>query len=269
VLSGGTRFHEVQTMHRAEANMLVCAKATINVARKLLERYGIPWFEGSFYGISDTSNALRNIARLIGDPDLSARTEALIAREEAKVHAELERWRPRLAGKRVLLFSGGVKSWSVVSALQDLGMVVVASGTKKSTEEDKARIRELMGDDAIMLQSEGARELLNAVYEFKADLLIAGGRNLYTALKARMPFLDFNQEREFGYAGYAGIKELMRQLVLTIESPVWPALRRPAPWSNKAMVIAGPEMGDSPDAEDAIEVADALPETLRAAGAAA
>jgi len=250
-LSGDTRFHEVQTMHRAEVNMLVCAKAMINVAKKLEERYGTPWFEGSFYGITDTSNALRDIARLIDDPDLIARTEAVIAREEAKVRAELERWRPRLAGRRVLLFSGGVKSWSVVSALQDMGMVVVASGTKKSTEEDKARILELMGDNAVMLQSEGARDLLNAVYEFKADLLIAGGRNLYTALKARLPFLDFNQEREFGYAGYAGMKELVRQLALTLESPVWAAVRKPAPWSHKAMVVAGPEAGDSPDAEDA------------------
>lgn len=250
-LSGDARFHEVQTMHRAEVNMLVCAKAMINVARKMEERYGIPWFEGSFYGITDTSQALREIARIIGDADLSARTEAVIAREEARVRGELEAWRPRLEGKRVLLFTGGVKSWSVVSALQDLGMNVVASGTKKSTEEDKARILELMGDNTIMLNSEGARDLLNAVYELKADILIAGGRNLYTALKARLPFLDINQEREFGYAGYDGMKELVRQLALTLESPVWEAVRRPAPWASRAMVKAGPEMGDSPDAENA------------------
>ncbi|MFN3988424.1 MAG: nitrogenase iron-molybdenum cofactor biosynthesis protein NifE [Rhodocyclaceae bacterium] len=249
-LSGDARFHEVQTMHRAEVSMLVCAKAMINVARKMEERYGIPWFEGSFYGITDTSQALREIARIIGDADLIARTEAVIAREEARVRGELQAWRPRLEGKRVLLFTGGVKSWSVVSALQDLGMHVVASGTKKSTEEDKARILELMGDNTVMLNSEGARDLLNAVYELKADILIAGGRNLYTALKARLPFLDINQEREFGYAGYEGMKELVRQLALTLESPVWEAVRRPAPWASRAMVIAGPEMGDSPDAED-------------------
>lgn len=231
-LSGDARFHEVQTMHRAEVSMLVCAKAMINVARKLQQRYGIPWFEGSFYGITDTSQALRDIARLIGDADLSARTEALIAREEARARAALETWRPRLRGKRVLLFTGGVKSWSVVSALQDLGVTVVASGTKKSTEEDKARILELMGDDAIMLESEGARDLLDAVNRLKADMLIAGGRNLYTALKARLPFLDINQEREFGYAGYQGMQELVRQLVLTLESPVWPAVRAPAPWAS-------------------------------------
>jgi len=231
-LSGDARFREVQTMHRAEANMMVCSKAMINVGRKLQEQFGTPWFEGSFYGISDTSQALRDIARLIDAPDLTERTEALIAREEARIRAELLPWRERLAGKRVLLYTGGVKSWSVISALQDLGMVVVATGTKKSTEEDKARIRELMGEDTKMIEDGNPRALLNIVNEYRADILIAGGRNMYTALKARLPFLDINQEREFGYAGYQGMLELVRQLALTLESPVWEAVRRPSPWAE-------------------------------------
>ncbi|HEX4974482.1 MAG TPA: nitrogenase iron-molybdenum cofactor biosynthesis protein NifE [Pseudomonadales bacterium] len=233
-LSGDARFREVQTMHRAEVNMMVCSKAMLNVARKLQERYGTPWFEGSFYGITDTSAALRDFARLINDPDLCERTEALIQREEQRIRTALEPWRARLAGKRVLLYTGGVKSWSVISALQDLGMKVVATGTKKSTEEDKARIRELMGDDVKMLEEGNPRILLQTVEEYRADILIAGGRKMYTALKARIPFLDINQEREFAYAGYQGMLELVRQLCLTLESPVWQAVRRPAPWQNTA-----------------------------------
>lgn len=231
-LSGDGRFREVQTMHRAEANMVVCAKALLNVARRLQTDYGTPFFEGSFYGVADTSQALRDFARLLGDDDLRARTEALIAREEAKINAELEPWRERLRGRRVLLYTGGVKSWSVVSALQDLGMEVVATGTRKLTEEDKARIRELMGEDALMITEGSPGALLGVYREQRADILIAGGRNLYTALKARIPFLDINQEREFGYAGYSGMLELARQLALSIESPVWEAVRRPAPWAT-------------------------------------
>jgi nitrogenase molybdenum-cofactor synthesis protein NifE len=123
-------------------------------------------------------------------------------------------------------------------------MVVVATGTKKSTEEDKARIRELMGPDAKMIDDGSARALLNTVKEYRADILIAGGRNLYTALKARLPFLDINQEREFGYAGYDGMLELVRQLALTIESPVWQAVRKPAPWAaaQPALTFVGPEV---------------------------
>jgi nitrogenase molybdenum-cofactor synthesis protein NifE len=229
-LAGDARYREVQTMHRAEANMMVCSKAMINVARKLESQYGTPWFEGSFYGITDTSQALRDFARLINDPSLTERTEALIAREEARIYAALEPWKARLTGRRVLLNTGGVKSWSVVSALQDLGMTLVATGTKKSTEEDKARIRELMGEEALMLDDVSPKKLLQVVKDYRCDILIAGGRNMYTALKARLPFLDINQEREFGYAGYTGMLELCRQLALTMESPIWEAVRAPAPW---------------------------------------
>lgn len=229
-LAGDARFHEVQSMHRAEVNMMVCSKAMVNVARKLESKYGTPWFEGSFYGMEDTSQALRDFARLIDDPSLTQRTEALIEREEEKLNVLLGPWRERLNGKRALLYTGGVKSWSVISALQDLGMTVVATGTKKSTEEDKARIRELMGEEAVMIEDGNPRALLKIVTDYQADILIAGGRNMYTALKARLPFLDINQEREFGYAGYTGMLELARQFALTLESPVWADVRRGAPW---------------------------------------
>ena len=253
-LSGDARFREVQSMHRAEVNMMVCSKALLNVARKLEEKFTIPWFEGSWYGTTDVSNALRDIARIIDDPDLIERTEALIAREEARLDAALEPWRERLRDKRVLLYTGGVKSWSVISALQDLGMKVVATGTSKSTEEDKARIRELMGEETKMLTDGSPKALLGVVEEQKADILIAGGRNMYTALKAKVPFLDINQERDFGYEGYTGMLELARQLTLTIESPVWEAVRRQAPWDKPVGEVGSTGLAESvPEETIAVE----------------
>jgi len=247
-LSGDARFHEVQSMHRAEVNMMVCSKAMINVARKLKDKYGTGWFEGSFYGVTDVSQALRDFARLINDDDLTQRTEALIVREEACIDEALQPWREKLRGKRVLLYTGGVKSWSIISALQDLGMTVVATGTKKSTEEDKARIRELMGKEAVMIEDGNPRALIKLVREQNVDVLIAGGRTMYTALKARIPFLDINQERDFGYEGYQGMIELARQIALTVDSPVWEKVRRPSPWA-KASEIAN-KSSDVSEASD-------------------
>lgn len=88
-LSGDARYREVQTMHRAEVNMMVCSKAMLNVARKLEDSFGTPWFEGSFYGVEDTSKALRDFARIINDPDLTERTERLISSEE---NASTKHW---------------------------------------------------------------------------------------------------------------------------------------------------------------------------------
>lgn len=238
--SGDSRFHEVQTMHRAEASMVVCSKAMLHVARKLEEDHGVPWFEGSFYGVADTSEAFRGFARLLGDDDLTARVEALVAREEAKVEAALAPLRQRLSGKRVLIFTGGYKSWSVVSAMQDLGMVVVATGTEKSTEEDKARIRALMGPDARMISDNDQTALIATYHECGADILIAGDRYIYPTLKSRIPFLDIDHVRRIGYAGYDGLVELARNLGHAAHSPVWSAVREAPPWRRQALAAARP-----------------------------
>jgi len=229
-LSGDCRFKELQTMHHAEAVMLVCSRAQVNVTRRLEEKYQIPWFEGSFYGIRDICIALREFARIIDDPDLTRRTETLISEEVTLLNDALDPYREKLKGKKALLYTGGVKSWSIVSALQDLGMEVIASGTRKSTEEDKARIRELMGENALLLDETSPRNLLDVAYQYKADVMIAGGRNMYTAYKARMPFVEVNQEREHAFAGFEGMITLAEQLCLTLENPIWQQTSKPAPW---------------------------------------
>ena len=99
--------------------------------------------------------------------------------------AALEPWRPRLKDKRVLLYTGGVKSWSIVSALQDLGMKVVATGTKKSTEEDKARIRELMGDDTKMIDD--GKLILEALAAVMVPSLSKAGRRSGILSKRALP----------------------------------------------------------------------------------
>ena len=234
-ISGDARYREVACSHRARAAMMVCSKAMINIARKMEERYGIPFFEGSFYGISDMSDALRNVARLLverGAPsDLIERTEVLITGEEARAWARLEPYRERLQGKRVLLITGGVKSWSVVAALQEIGMEVVGTSVKKSTTEDKERIKGLMADEAHMIENITPREMYAMLKQARADILLAGGRSQFVALKAKVPFLDINQERHHAYAGYEGMVGLVEEIDKAIHSPIWEQVRKPPPWA--------------------------------------
>ncbi|PMB05327.1 nitrogenase iron-molybdenum cofactor biosynthesis protein NifE [Fischerella thermalis CCMEE 5273] len=231
-ITGDARYKEVCCAHRAKLNVMICSKALINMARKMEERYGIPYIEESFYGVEDMNRCLRNIAAKLGDADLQARTEKLIAEETAALDAKLAPYRDRLNGKRVVLYTGGVKSWSIISAAKDLGMEVVATSTKKSTEEDKARIKQLLGKDGITLEKGNPQEILRVINETNAEMLIAGGRNQYTALKARIPFLDINQERHHAYAGYSGMVEMARELDEALYSPVWEQVRKPAPWED-------------------------------------
>jgi nitrogenase molybdenum-cofactor synthesis protein NifE len=238
-ISGDSKYHEVARSHRARAAMMVCSKAMINVARKMEERYGIPYFEGSFYGIGDVSDSLRKIAQLLverGAPaDLLARTEVVIVREEERAWQRIAPYRPRLLGKRVLLFTGGVKSWSVVAALQEAGLILTGTSVKKSTPGDKERIKELMKDDAHMFDDLKPREMYKMLTEAKADIMLSGGRTQFVALKAKMPWLDINQERHHAYAGYEGMVTLVREIDKALSNPIWEQIRRPAPWENSVM----------------------------------
>ena len=240
---GDARYLDIAAAHTARANMMVCSTALISLARKMEERWGIPWFEGSFYGVSDTSDALRQLATLLvregADKSLMDRAEILIAEEEARVWRRLQPYRKRLSGKRVLLNTGGVKSWSVVAALQEIGIEIVGTSTKKSTDEDKARIKALLKDEKHAFDAMAPRDLYAMLAGGKADIMLSGGRTQFIALKARTAWLDINQERHHPYAGYDGMVELVRQIDLAIHNPVWAAVRAPAPWDLPAGAAAG------------------------------
>ncbi len=245
-ITGDARYHEVASAHRAKLNVMICSKALINMAHKMQERYGIPYIEESIYGVEDINRLLRNIAARLGDTDLQIRVEQLIQNETLQLDKALAPYRQRLQGKRVVLYTGGVKSWSIISAAKDLGIEVVATSVKKSTEEDKARIKDLLGKDGIMLQKGNAQELLKVIAKTKADMLIAGGRNQYTALKARIPFLDINQERHHPYAGYVGMIEMAKELDEALHSPIWEQVRSAAPWERQVEEKKGREAGTPP-----------------------
>ena len=242
-ISGDGRYNEIASAHRARVNMMVCSKSMINIATKMEQRYGIPYFEGSFYGIGDMSDTLRQMSRLLvqrGAPaDLLERTERLIEVEEARAWKRIAEYRERLTGKRVLLITGGVKSWSVVAALQEGGMEVVGTSVKKSTKEDKEKIKEIMGDgaDAHMIDDMTPREMYNMLRDARADIMLSGGRSQFVALKARMPWLDINQERHHPYAGYEGMVELVHEIDRALQNPVWQQVRIPAPWGDDGLAL--------------------------------
>jgi nitrogenase molybdenum-cofactor synthesis protein NifE len=180
------------------------------------------------------SDALRNIARLLVDrgapAELLGRTENVIVREEARAWERITPFKSRLSGKRALLFTGGVKSWSVVAALQEAGLVVIGTSVKKSTPDDKERIKEIMKEDAHMFDYLKPREMYKMLKEAQANIMLSGGRTQFVALKAKMPWLDINQERHHAFAGYEGMVALVSEIAKALANPIWDQIRKPAPW---------------------------------------
>ena len=223
-ITGDGRFARIQTAHRAQASMVVCSRALLNVAHALLDRYQIPFFEGSFYGKSEIATALRNFGKLLG-ADIAQKIEQFIVTQELEVTERLAPYVEMIKGRKALLYTGGVKSWALISALQDLGMQVVATSNRKSTQDDVDKMKALLGDEGVVFEEGGAQSILRMMAEMGAEILLAGGRNQYTAAKSVVPFIDVNQERHRNYAGYDGLVNLAQDLAREITNPVYTQLR--------------------------------------------
>ena len=230
-LSGDGRIAQIRTAHRAKLNVLVCAKSLVSLTRKMEERYGIPSISLSFYGKRDTSNGLRSIAAALGDDDLVKCTEQLISREETELDQKLEPYQAFFKGKKAVLNTGGNKTWSIAAALQDLGIEVVATAVKKATEDDREKARQTLGNKGVLMMNPGV-EQAKIIDETSADLLLAGGRSLYTAIKKGIAFADVNQEKKKSYGGYNGLLNLAEDLKHALQNPVFKNVARRAPWEK-------------------------------------
>lgn len=233
--SGDGRVARMRHAHRAQLNVVVCAKSVEAVCQRMEERWGIPYISASFYGMRDASDSIRRICAALGDPELMARAEKLIAREEARVRRLLAPYRARIEGRKAVLNTGGNKAWSLAAALQDIGLEVVATSVRKSGEDDRAKVQARFGDDIVLMEKPEA-EQIGIIRRTGADILIAGGRSLYAALKRRIAFVDCNQEKHETYCGYDGLMNLARDVAAALDNPVFQLVERPAPWERSATV---------------------------------
>ncbi len=226
-LAGDGRIENIQMAHTAKLNVIVCAKSLISLTRKMQDKYQIPYISISFYGKRDTTNAIRSIVNAFGDEELSKRAEAVIAEEEAKLEEALVPYRKVLEGKKAILNTGGNKTWSIASALQDIGIDVVATSVKKATLED----REICAQYVKILM-EDPSEQPKLIDEHNIDILLAGGRSLYTAIKKKVAFVDVNQEKKVSYGAYAGLINLAIDVCNAVNNRVFQVVGNPEPWGE-------------------------------------
>ena len=142
-ITGNARFEEIRYAHRAKLSVLVCSRALVNVAAGLHEALGHAERRGVVLR--------RDRDRPLASHDRRGARGRLTRGGRCRPRASRRsspRTRPRLPrrsqpyvevlrGQRAVLYSGGVKSWSMASALRDLGIEILAVGTKKSSRRGR------------------------------------------------------------------------------------------------------------------------------------
>ena len=134
--TGDASFHGIAKAHKAKLSVLMCHRSINYTNRMMEEKFGVPWMKINYIGIEGTIESLRNMAKFFNDPDLIARTEKVIKEELDRVMPELEKYKKRLKGKKVVLFVGGSRSHHYINLFESLGMEVIVVGYQYAHRDD-------------------------------------------------------------------------------------------------------------------------------------
>jgi nitrogenase molybdenum-iron protein alpha chain len=169
--SGNSTIESMEYAHTADLNLVMCHRSINYIADMMEEKYGIPWVKVSFIGAGGTSKALRKVAAFFQDKELTERIEAIIAREEAKVKLVLDAVRPKVEGKKAMLFVGGSRAHHYQEIFAELGIVTISAGYEFAHRDDYEG-RKVIPSIKIDADSRNIEELTVVKDEklFRADL---------------------------------------------------------------------------------------------------
>ncbi|MGO6697661.1 nitrogenase molybdenum-iron protein alpha chain [Rhizobium johnstonii] len=235
--SGDATLAEVERAPKATLNLIHCYRSMNYIARHMEEKYGIPWMEYNFFGPSQIEASLRNIAAFFG-PETQDKAEALITRYQPLVQAVTEKYRPRLIGKTVMLYVGGLRPRHVITAYEDLGMEIVGTGYEFGHGDDYERTGHYVKKGTLIYDDVTGYELESFIEAIRPDLVGSGIKEKYPVQKMGIPFRQMHSWDYSGpYHGYDGFAIFARDMDLAINNPVW-GLYDP-PWKETHSSDAG------------------------------
>jgi len=230
--SGDGTVAEMKNCPKVRLNLLHCYRSMNYISRFMEEKYGIPWVEYNFFGPTKIAESLRKIASYFDDK-IKEGAERVIAAYQADYDAVIAKYRPRLEGKRVMLYVGGLRPRHVIGAYEDLGMEVVGTGYEFGHNDDYDRTIKEMGNATLIYDDVTGYEFEEFVKKVKPDLIGSGIKEKYIFQKMGVPFRQMHSWDYSGpYHGYDGFAIFARDMDMTLNNPCWSRLK--APWKNSA-----------------------------------
>lgn len=229
--SGDATYKEMTTAPKAKINLLHCYRSMNYVVRHMEQEFGVPWMEYNFFGPSKTTESLRKIAAFF-DESIQDKTEAVIAKYTAMTDAVIAKYRPKLEGKKVMLYVGGLRPRHVIGAYEDLGMQVIGTGYEFAHGDDYKRTKDELAGSTLIYDDVNEYELEAFVKKLKPDLVASGVKEKYVFQKMGLPFRQMHSWDYSGpYHGYDAFAIFAKDMDLAMNSPVWGYTK--APWESK------------------------------------
>ncbi|AJY46770.1 nitrogenase molybdenum-iron protein alpha chain [Martelella endophytica] len=234
--SGDGTLAEMENTPKAKLNLLHCYRSMNYISRHMEEKFGVPWMEYNFFGPTKIAESLRAIAQHFDDR-IKDGAERVIAKYEAEWTAVVEKYRPRLQGKRVMLYVGGLRPRHIIGAYEDLGMEVVGTGYEFGHNDDYDRTIPEMNNATLIYDDITGYEFEEFVKRVKPDLIGSGVKEKYIFQKMGIPFRQMHSWDYSGpYHGYDGFAIFARDMDMTLNNPCWDNMT--PPWKRGSEPVA-------------------------------
>ncbi|MCK9282664.1 MAG: nitrogenase molybdenum-iron protein alpha chain [Rhodocyclaceae bacterium] len=229
--SGDGTLAEMENTPKAKLNLLHCYRSMNYISRHMEEKYGIPYIEYNFFGPTKIAEALRNIAAFFDD-HIKEGAERVIAKYQPMMQAVIDKYKPRLQGKKVMLYVGGLRPRHVIGAYEDLGMEVVGTGYEFGHGDDYDRTIKEMGNATLLYDDITGFEFEEFVKKVKPDLVGSGIKEKYVFQKMGIPLRQMHSWDYSGpYHGYDGFAIFARDMDMALSNPCWSKIT--PPWKKK------------------------------------
>lgn len=134
--TGDSSMEDLKNSHKANLSLVQCHRSINYIAELIETKYGVPWMKVNFIGVSGTMKTLRKIAKYFNDPELTARTEAVIADELEQIQEDMDYYQSKLKGKTAALYVGGSRAHHYQILLNDLGVKTILAGYEFGHREE-------------------------------------------------------------------------------------------------------------------------------------
>ncbi len=223
--TGDATMAELANAPKSKLNLIHCYRSMNYICRHMEDTYGVPWVEYNFFGPTKIYESIRAIAEQFDDT-IKANGEALIEKMRPEMDAIIAQYKPKLEGKTVMLYVGGLRPRHVIGAYEDLGMEIIAAGYEFGHKDEYNRTYPLMAEGSIIVDDATPYELEEITKRLKPDLVGSGIKEKYAYHKMGVPFRQMHSWDYSGpYHGFDGFKIFARDMDMTVNSPVWGLVR--------------------------------------------
>lgn len=226
--TGDSTVAELKNVSRSKLVLLHCYRSMNYIARYLEEIYKVPWMEFNFFGPTQIIKSMRAIAAHF-DKKVQKRTEKLIAEKYQPYFDEITaRYRPRVEGKSVMLYVGGLRPRHVMPVFEDLGMPATITGYEFAHGDDYQRTLEYVKNTTVLVDDLNEYEMEKLIEKLRPDLVGSGIKEKYQCQKSGIPFRQMHSWDYSGpYHGIEGYAIFARDIDMAVNGPIWKMLTPP------------------------------------------